>query len=226
MPNGLRAAILEAIREFDDLGDKAFFNKYGARRRAQNWFISHDGRLYDLKAIVHVARGAPQDFNPQTYAVRTDTENCGFSVVSANRAEAERSRRSDRTGAPRQFDLPRRIAVENAAIKCVENYYATEGYTCKSVEKDNKGWDLECRRDQTKLLVEVKGCSGTTAQAELTPNEYSAMKSHRKNYRLAIVTDALDDPNLLRIYFENGAWRDQDGNKLTLEERTGVRITT
>ena len=126
---------------------------------------------------------------------------------------------------PRQSDPDRRVKVEKAAIDCVTKHY--EGYSCMSVERDNKGWDLEISRGAVHLLVEVKGCSGDAAVVELTPNEYKAMCRKRHQYRLAIVTNALDKPRLSIVSF-NGSddtWRDQDNRRIRLTERTGARIT-
>ncbi len=82
-------------------------------------------------------------------------------------------------GRRRQPDPERRSRVERAAVACVVAHYSGRGFDCDSVEKDNKGWDLEARRGVVELLIEVKGCSGATGQVELTPNEYSAMTDRR-----------------------------------------------
>ena len=126
---------------------------------------------------------------------------------------------------PRRVDPLRRAKVEKAAIACVIDYY--RGYDCTSVEQENKGWDLELRRGPRELFVEVKGCSGSAVQAELTPNEYSAMQRRRNKYRLAIVTSALDDPrvSVFRFNKSDGTWRDQSNNRLHLREKTGVKVS-
>ena len=126
---------------------------------------------------------------------------------------------------PRQSDPDRRVKVEKAAIDCVTKHY--KGYRCISVERENKGWDLEFFRGSLHLLVEVKGCSGHAAVVELTPNEYKAMRRKRHQYRLAIVTNALDNPRLSIVSF-NGSddtWRNQDNRRIRLTELTGARIT-
>lgn len=131
---------------------------------------------------------------------------------------------------PRQTDPHRRSAVERAAVGCVIAHYEGNGFKCNSVEKDNKGWDLEARRGIVELLIEVKGCSGTVGQVELTPNEYSAMtdRKYREKYRLAIVTQTLDERRrCLSIVSYNGpdkTWRDQNGRSVRVVERTGARI--
>jgi hypothetical protein len=51
-----REAVLEAIREWDQLGRDAFLRKYGYGS-AKSYFVQHDGRGYDSKAIAGVAVG-------------------------------------------------------------------------------------------------------------------------------------------------------------------------
>lgn len=50
------AAVLSAIREYDELGQVAFLEKYGFRP-AVRYTLIHDGRRYDSKAIVGAAHG-------------------------------------------------------------------------------------------------------------------------------------------------------------------------
>ena len=128
--------------------------------------------------------------------------------------------------APRQSDPALRAKVEQAAIDHVTSHWPYPGYDWQSVERENKGWDLEFTRGARTLLVEVKGCSGAAGTVELTPNEYAAMCKHRYEYKLAIVTRALEDPRLSIISF-NGSdetWRDQHEREVRLEPRTGVRV--
>ncbi|MDD9984233.1 MAG: DUF3883 domain-containing protein [Gammaproteobacteria bacterium] len=129
-------------------------------------------------------------------------------------------------GAPRQSDPALRAKVEKAAVHHVISHWPYLGYDWRSVEKENKGWDLEFTRGACKVLVEVKGCSGPVGTVELTPGEYTAMQKHRFVYKLAIVTRALEDPRLSLISF-NGSdetWRDQHEREVRLEPRTGLRV--
>ena len=130
-------------------------------------------------------------------------------------------------GTPRKSDPFLRAKVEEAAIECVRNYYTA--YECVLVERDNRGWDLEFTCDDVRLLVEVKGCSGDAGRVELTPNEYKAMRDRRNRnvYRLAIVTRALDDPQLSIVSFNESddTWRDQNDCEVRVEVRKSARIT-
>lgn len=111
-----------------------------------------------------------------------------------SRESSSRDRGGESSGAPRQSDPFLRAKVEKAAIARVTRFYENQGFDWTSIERDNKGWDLEVVRGDVELRVEVKGCSGPSAIVELTPNEYEAMRKHESTYRLAIVADALRRP--------------------------------
>jgi HNH endonuclease len=51
-----RAAVHRAIGEFDRLGRDAFLKQHGFRR-SRNYFLRHNGKLYDSKAIMGCAHG-------------------------------------------------------------------------------------------------------------------------------------------------------------------------
>ena len=119
---------------------------------------------------------------------------------------------------PRQHDVLKRQRVEQAAIVLVSDHYRELGYEVVSVERDNVGWDLEATLDSRKLLLEVKGLSGTNLSVELTPNEYAKMKEHTTAFRLCVVTEALETPSLSIFQFnpESGNWESGEP-KLTLQ---------
>src|SRR5260370_7272671 len=50
------SAVLKAIREADSLGPQGFLDKYGFNS-SREYFLRHDGNLYDSKAIVAAAHG-------------------------------------------------------------------------------------------------------------------------------------------------------------------------
>jgi len=81
-------AVREAMGEFDALGRDEFLRKYGFGR-SQRYFIRHDGRLYDSKAIVGAAFGhqypergplSHQEFSGGETTVKRRLEQLGFSV--------------------------------------------------------------------------------------------------------------------------------------------------
>lgn len=132
----------------------------------------------------------------------------------------------------RQPDPALRIAVERAAVKAVREKYLANGFQVNSVESDNIGYDLEASRpDGLTVCIEVKGLSGRSINAELTPNEYKTLKKRRVPgkgpYRLCIVTDALRSPRIHDFrYVGQRIWLDvENGNQLTIEERVAARVS-
>ena len=49
-------AVVKAIEEFDSLGRQAFLDKYGFGE-SRGYFLRHEGKHYDSKAIVGAAHG-------------------------------------------------------------------------------------------------------------------------------------------------------------------------
>lgn len=115
-----------------------------------------------------------------------------------------------------------RAKVEAKAVEVVTEHYEERGFTVKSVERDNVGWDLNVKKaDLPPLKVEVKGLSGNEVTIELTPNEYK--KSSIKNYRICVVTKALAKQKLYIFKNADGKWCDDEGNELVLKELVAAR---
>ena len=129
---------------------------------------------------------------------------------------------------PTQADPLLRQRVERDAVKVTVNYYKELGYTVDSVEKDNVGWDLEAVYERLKLLIEVKGLSGSDLSVELTPNEYAKMTHirYRDSYRLCVVTEALIQPKLSVFAWSSDTerWEDQKGNPLCVQEIVSAKF--
>jgi len=90
----------------------------------------------------------------------------------------------------------RKVQIEKAAIRACCEYFESFGYSINSVEKDNLGWDLEAQSGKSILRIEVKGLSGNSFAVELTPNEYKAFSEQSASYRLVVVINALEEPEL------------------------------
>ncbi len=90
------------------------------------------------------------------------------------------------------------------------------------MEKDNVGWDLEAISGKTTLRIEVKGLSASTFAVELTPNEYKAFSEQSDAYRLAVVINALDSPELFicRYSIEREGWVVDDKKNMSLQIET------
>jgi 5-methylcytosine-specific restriction protein B len=83
-------AVLQAIAEFDESGRSAFLTKHGLFA-AQRYVIKHDGRSYDAKAILCVARGYEfpekgplnaDEVESSYQGVAVPLANLGFEVVT------------------------------------------------------------------------------------------------------------------------------------------------
>lgn len=86
--------------------------------------------------------------------------------------------------------------IEKAAIRTTWEYFENLGYKLASVEKDNRGWDLEAIKGEELLHLEVKGHLGNVVQFELTPNEYFQMQFNCATYRVCMVRTCLSTPEL------------------------------
>lgn len=120
---------------------------------------------------------------------------------------------------PHKTDPEKNAQVEKAAINTTTRHFENTGYTVKSVEKDNIGWDLEATRGKRKLLIEVKGLSGEALSVELTPKEYQCLDKQERNYRLCVVSTALNNPDLYicRYSEKKRKWIVKDHKTATIE---------
>lgn len=119
--------------------------------------------------------------------------------------------------------------IEEAAISATKLHFKNNGYSIQSVERDNRGWDLEATKDKNRLFLEVKGHIGSVIQFELTPNEYAKLQKHADRYRVCVVRDALNKFPEVEVYRpakKNGRWilKRTTGNDIVhLSEKTGAR---
>ena len=143
--------------------------------------------------------------------------------------------RKKRPGGWGKADPKHRKRVEEAAIDAVTGHYEKLGYKVDSVENQNLGWDLQAERGDKFISIEVKGLSDSVPTVEVTHNEYDKMlrveNKRFKNggYRLAIVTNALTDEPVLRIFSylrDQNLWADPEtGDLLEILQKTAARIT-
>lgn len=83
-----RDAVLEAIREYDELGGELFLRTYGFEG-SRSYFLVHEGRRYDSKALCGVAHKhvqgrplLPSEFSGGAATVAKKLESLGFEVRS------------------------------------------------------------------------------------------------------------------------------------------------
>ena len=141
--------------------------------------------------------------------------------------EYDQARAIARCSHKKNNDAELKKEIENIAVRIVTEYYSKIGYLVKSVEKDNVGWDLEITHNKITLKVEVKGTSSKDISVILTSNEYSKMNQYINQYRLGIVTNCLDTPELHIFSYsdEMNGWVDLQGNLLQIEQVISARCT-
>ena len=85
--------VVRAMAEFDQLGREAFLKKYGFRK-ARGYFLIHDERRYDSKAVVGVAHGydhpdlgplLSKEFSGGDATVVPHLKSLGFAVETPRR---------------------------------------------------------------------------------------------------------------------------------------------
>jgi 5-methylcytosine-specific restriction protein B len=86
------SAVVEAIKEADQLGRERFLDKYGFGESRQ-YFLKYDGRLYDSKAVIGAAHGfqhrdlgplTSHDFSGGERTVQRQLEKLGFVVTTVS----------------------------------------------------------------------------------------------------------------------------------------------
>lgn len=154
-----------------------------------------------------------------------------------SRSTAGRRKGSGKWGGP--TDPERSARVEEAAVAFVEAHF--NNFTVESVEKENRGWDLELyarggtrRKGRPDLIVEVKGLSSNFLQIGVTPNEFDALRNHvagdLPHYRLCVVTGALSAKPTLHVFHYAGTqlgWMDERAGSsvsLNVQEKTAAII--
>ena len=89
--------------------------------------------------------------------------------------------------------------VEKFGMEKATEYYESQGYNVDDVHLDfYKGYDIECRRANSILRVEVKGLRGSRYPL-MTPNEHSKAILYREGYVLFIVKMSDDGYSLYAI---------------------------
>lgn len=123
------------------------------------------------------------------------------------------------------------LQIEASAVTETRKYFEGLGYHCESVERDYCGWDLILKKGSVELLAEVKGHAGNVVQFEMTPNEYSKMQILSSCYRVCVVRNALDNPDLVvcRPLKEGDVWyliSESTDEKIVLTEKVGAKAFT
>lgn len=89
--------------------------------------------------------------------------------------------------------------VEVAAVGKVTEWYQSNGWSVASVERENCGYDLLCRREGAEEHVEVKGTQGAVPAFIVTANEFRVSQVD-PDFRLCVVTLALQEEAAIHTY--------------------------
>ena len=164
--------------------------------------------------------------------LETILASIAFANTSTGKASGRKTKHKRSTW---QADVELRKQIETAAVVAVGHKMEAMGYTIKSVEKDNVGYDLVATRDDEIVHLEVKGRSGVDISADLSANEFECLKRYERqrnpgaHYRIAIVTDTLVKPKPHEFALVNGrksGWCTLDGSwRLEFKDRTAARLT-
>jgi 5-methylcytosine-specific restriction protein A len=129
-----KRAVLQALAEYDHLGREAFLKKYGFGE-ATHYYILHDEKYYDSKAVVGVAYGyqfgrplRSGDFGGGKATVLPTLSRLGFLVLAdriqartiALPEEAETNNLSE--GDRMEITVNRYERSANARTKCIEHH--------------------------------------------------------------------------------------------------------
>jgi len=117
------------------------------------------------------------------------------------------------------------LVAERALTRVMEKYRAA-GYVVVQTDPDFLGWELEATKEGEKLCIGVKGLAGGDVVVELSPYEYKNLLEKRRDYRLAIVSDCLEDSCRIQIFSYHPAiyrWDSDEGKILRIEEKKAAR---
>lgn len=184
--------------------------------------LSVDGRT------LIVPKGVPGGMGQSNVWYADKKESASFVKNVLNLVAGKKIKPVRKKGKKGKQDQERKAKIEQAALHLCSAYFKSLGYSVKSVEKDNRGWDLEARLGKILLRIEVKGLSADSFCVELTPNEFKAFSQKLDGYRLAVVTRALDYPDLhvCRYSKEKASWviDGKAGGALKIEIRKSASI--
>jgi hypothetical protein len=89
--------------------------------------------------------------------------------------------------------------VEQAAVRAIRLKLKNDGWVVRSVERERRGYDLECRNGRKLIRVEVKGIRGTEPRFILTAGEYDRARKD-PSFVLGLVMSALKRPVMRLVY--------------------------
>jgi len=215
------ATVYKEVRLFDD-----------NRRGNQNWCVC-EAKVAAGYLVVANDRmfKVPDDGPGQTNAWYVEEYYNGKKYLAEveryinNPLNYRKQKPKTKGGSGWQKDVKLRQKVEWAAMEEVAKYFEDRNYDVSFRHKENLGWDMEAISGRQTLLLEVKGLSGDFSCVDFTPNEYSKSKAKRKDYRICVVSNALNKNKSLDIFFNaDGQWITTDRKQLNEQEIISARF--
>jgi hypothetical protein len=159
------------------------------------WSKSHSPLFQGMRidhpgGAPHVAEEYRGVFRRVTYGVYTLTDNGRLIVGQLVPPKPAPANTETKTGGGGFGTPENNAAVEAAARQAVWDMYEADHWTVKTVEKENLGYDLVCRKGEREEHVEVKGTSGVKESFPITANEVRAARED-ETWHLCVVTSAL-----------------------------------
>lgn len=198
-----RQAVLQAIQEYDELGQQAFLEKYGFGT-ARRYMLVHNDRHYDSKAIAGVAHliqtGAllrRNEFTGGVYGAVRTLEALGFDVDDADAPMAD----SDMKGAvellwnPKEQPWDDLIRYQTAITACgTASGRWSVGQTKTGIQRGDRLFLFLVGGNRRGLVG-----SGHAASEIFTAPHWNGEESQLATY-INVVWDALVDPDNLMAW--------------------------
>ena len=201
------------------------FGYYVKARNKDCKLLSIDRRTFQVPRKGRVQMGHSNTWFADKSKHKVFEEKARKYINSGGKQKLKTKKTKKSTGGGYQTNPYIREKVEKVAIRKTIKYYENWGYEVDSVERDNVGWDLEARSGSKLLRIEVKGLSQGTIQFELTPNEYQKMDEYKNNYRISVVTNALNKKPNINIFLysqDSGRWENDEGRSLEIQEKVSA----
>lgn len=96
-------------------------------------------------------------------------------------------------------DQSQHAALQDAAMKAVQEFFAQQELTTQDVSGEAKGWNITVTAEDEEMHVAVKGCLGEEPEFILSANEYNASRRDEDWTLIAVMNALTDTPILVEI---------------------------
>ena len=208
---------------------------YRVEADADDCFLLHPKqRMLHIPAYPKGTRGVPGQtaiYYPFRHTTNEAKELRGrvLDFVNDSRTKSLRPDSIKRVPARGKQNQSRKREIENAAVSYVCACFGKKrgglGFSIKSRELENVGYDLLMQKGKLSLCAEVKGRSKDDVVAEFSSNESRSIQKVQKGtfqdgeYRVCIVTDALNERGMRRLHVFSWWEEEKDWIKLDGSER-------